>query len=385
MAFLGGFEDFLYVPGQAGASFTKKALSKAADFACQLYKDHPGIANPFDAFGFGRGVWDELCRPRSPGLPSTPAPPFTGGQCDAVLYRVKYSYILEGADVTRPYRESEQDLWGAIGVPYAQFSDNITGIYIRCRGGAGAPPNATYYDARIEGQVFSGVRFTNPAVLSVVRLDGLPDDCGNLGSGHPDVILPDSDRSKDITVDNDNGTSFVIPTVVILPKAEVDFNLNVPLTFNMGGLHFYVSADGFHSGEPGGTASPDAKKDAKDIKDKLDDISNPPNPEEDPRLTPTYPPVADSGEDKELSGAKWIKIDLTFLPDKAQYSRSGRTVYFAGWVEFHKGEYALPRMQINYQKTIFRFPDGADGYSYTFTNGAAGTITVYTEEEGEDG
>lgn len=385
MAFLGGFEDFLYVPGQAGASFTKKALSKAADFACQLYKDHPGIANPFDAFGFGRGIWDELCRPRSPGLPAPPAQPYFGGQCPCVIYSITINFTNNNGGSYFENYVARGEITSVTTYTDKSSPGNVLDYFvIACRGkgshGCGEPTNLYFGIA----QTPTG---TNPKILGVQisRLDGLPDNCGDVDSGYPDEVLPESDRSTDIIVDNDNGTSFAIPVVVGVAKGEIDFNLNVPITFDMGGLHFHVNADGFHSGEPGGTTSPDAKKDAKDIKDKLDDIANPPNPDEDPRLTPTYPPLADSGEEDELSGAKWIKIDLTTLPDKAQYSRSGRTVYFAGWLEFHKENYALPRMQINYQKSIFRFPDGADGYGYTFTNGAAGTVTVYTEEEEDDG
>lgn len=385
MGFLGSFEDFLYVPGQSGASFVKKALSEASNFACQLYKDHPGIANPFDTFGFGRGVWDELCRPRPPGLPSPPAQPYTGGQCDCVSYtvRVNFTNLSGGSYFT------SIPVWGPVTavVDYvdkgALGNDQYEGIAVHCRGSAGSPCGSPTV---IKRELSSGSPYGSK-ILGVVitRNDGLPDNCGNVNPGYPDEVLPEADRSADITVNNDDGTSVTLPVVVLFPTANVDFNLNVPIAFDLGGLHFHLNLDGFHSGKPGGTSPPDAKKDAKDIKDRLDDIANPPNPDEDPRLTPAYPPAADSGEEDELSGAKWIKIDLTTLPDKAQYSRSGRTVYFAGWLEFHKEGYALPRMQINYQKSIFRFPDGADGYGYTFTNGAAGTVTVYTEEEEEDG
>lgn len=385
MAFLGGFKDFLYVPGQVEASFAKQALSKAADFACQLYKDHPGMVTPFDPFGFGRGIWDELCQARSPGLPLPPSVPFTGGQCP-VVYQIAAVVSYENLSSTDTFNLGSY--WGPIkSVVFTPSVPAVSGYYgkrhdlsIKSHGsGSGA-----YQQDVIETvqRPFGNLRLVES--ISVSRVDGQPDDCGNLSAVYPPVVLPPASRTTNITIDSNN-TSFVIPTVVILPSADIDLNLNVPLVINMGGLHFHVNSNGFHSGEPGGTTSPDAKKDAKDIKDKLDDIASPLSPDEDPRLTPTYPPIADSGEKDELSGAKWIKIDLTTLPDKAQYSRSGRAVYFAGWLEFHKEGYALPRQQINYQRSIFRFPDGADGYSYTFTNGAAGALTVYTEEKEKDG
>jgi hypothetical protein len=390
MGFLGGFDDLLYEPGEGYGGFVRESVSKAADFACQLYHDHPGMVNPFDPFGFGRGTWDAMCKPRSPGLPPPPPPPaFPGGQCGGVLYGVRIRFT--GSNGVVEYAE-DYNLYGEISgncttLQTATYSNRETGwkAEISTHGRQSVGGYSTVLtDWRIPAGG-TGVRFAPDTTVvasvdAVWRMDGQPDNCGNLPSGYPPVILPEGDRTTIINVNHDDGTSVAIPVVINMPVANVDFDLNMPLTINLGGLHFHVDADGFHSGKP----KKDNSKDIKDIKDKLDDATDPPNPENDPRLTPTVQPAADSDEEQDMDSPRWLKVHLTRLPDKAQYSRNGRSVYFAGWLEFLKGDFALPRIQINYQKSIFRFPDGADGYSYTFTNGASGTVTVYTEEEQEE-
>jgi hypothetical protein len=369
MGFLGGFDDLLYPVGSGGADLLKKGVSGAADFACQLYKDHPGIANPFDPFGFGRGVWDKMCESRPPGLPAPPPPGTAGGQCQGVAYEVI-------ASILRPNRPT-YDETAVVNGPVKDvhiFREPDTGTQrLRIRDQTGA--------LTLNRNIGGGEAAWGVGAVRINRVDGQPDNCGNYSeSGYPPVTLPEAERTTVVNVTNNNNNNFAVPVVVGVANADIDFNVNMPITFNLGGVKVYVDADGFHTGDPPGKT----KKDIKGIKDKMDDNEHPPNPEDDPRLTPTLQPDAEADEQTDVEGGRWVQITLTTLPDKAQYSSNGRNVYFAGWIEFLKGDFALPRLQINYQRSIFRFPDGADGYSYTFTNGAQGTVVLFTEEEEEE-
>ena len=175
----------------------------------------------------------------------------------------------------------------------------------------------------------------------------------------------------------------------------MDFNLSVPLVINAGGFNFHVNLDGFHFGLPGAgdisIVAGDVQEISSDVVEiqqslvgvtgSLNQYFSPPNPSVDGTLV-LISPSADkpSDEQKDVPNAAWLIIDLTKLPDKAQYGGDSPTVYFAGWLEFLKEGRAFPRQQINFEQSIFRFPDGADGYAYTFTNGAQGNVSVYVEE-----
>lgn len=77
--------------GNNTGDFLKDMANNVGDVICGLYKDYAGNflgggVSPGGAFI--KGTWDSLCAPRPPGLPTTPTPPFSGGQCCSSYYQV---------------------------------------------------------------------------------------------------------------------------------------------------------------------------------------------------------------------------------------------------------------------------------------------------------
>lgn len=114
------------------------------------------------------------------------------------------------------------------------------------------------------------------------------------------------------------------------------------------------------------------------INDKPDCPELPPPPDEVP-APPDEKPPDDGGDSPPKKRLAYVEVVLTKLPDKVQFgNRGAQNVYFAGWLSFRSptGSYH-ERQQINFQKSIFTAPLGSDGYTYTLTHGARGTIKEY--------
>jgi hypothetical protein len=117
----------------------------------------------------------------------------------------------------------------------------------------------------------------------------------------------------------------------------------------------------------------------REVRDKPDCPELPPPPDELP--VPDEPPADDGGNSPKKPKLAYVEVILTRLPDKMQFgNRGAESVFFAGWIAFRAptgGYYS--REQINFRRSIFVVPQpsGADGYTYTFTHGAKGTIREY--------
>lgn len=379
MGFLGDVDDFFREEGEQFGNLLPEFLHKASNFACELYRQKPGII--YDLNFFNQGLWDKLCRPRPPGLPPSPQPDFQGGQCP-VYYAVAFQSHAGTSDGT------DTPILGPIaGIriehrQHPRFGSWAWYLLISAPGAI----NLDFYEGMYWRTASASYNFPDPKppkpiLIGVNRMDGQPDNCGNLPSPDiPPIVVPPGERSTNITYTNNEGNrNFNIPIVLIFPTLNNTFNLNPSLTIEakIGGgdrtINFHLYPDGWYS-EPGHPAEPP-------IPDpKIDYFINPPNPDDDPLLRPSPPsPPADFAADEDLPGARWLRVTLTKLPDKAQYGRNTPNVYFAGWMEFTKGGDCLERKQINFEKSLFRFPDGADGFYVQFTNGAQGSYITYTE------
>lgn len=381
MGFLGDVDNFFFEQGQDIADFLPHVLHHASNFACELYKNQPGII--YDLNYFNKGLWEKLCRRRPPGLPPAPAPDFLGGQC-LVFYFLRYKNPAGTVIVA-----SGNPIQGAIkSVRLAWAQHPRTGtwgwkFFVR------APDVINAEKVGDEFFINGSATFNDPAVrpdrqpefLDFIRQDGQPDNCGNppVPPVVP-VIIPPQQRTTNITYTFDDGVQVTVPVLLVFPTLNNTFKIAPSLTLEFNAnvsvpINIHLLPDGFHS-EPD-----DEIKDDGDSGDNLDYYFYPPNPDEDPLVKPTPPtPPASFQADDDISGARWLRIELTKLPDKAHYGTGTPNVYFAGWIEFTKGGDCLPRQQVNFQKSLFRFPDGADGYYVQFANGAKGRVIVYAED-----
>lgn len=398
MSFLGKASEFFAVPGASVGSFVGDILHNVSNYACQLHYNTPGVI--FDVSPFNRELWKEICKDRPSGLPPPSAASFSGGQCDAKPYKIFSTVVLADNNTPQGYTIRENgDTWAVYGaiesiaaVLVPQGVNFTLNTRVRCRGRrqngssffpVGAVQDVDYGWATITGGINSRIL---SASFSVYTPDGSADNCGDPPPpAVVPVVLPVSQRTTNISVLSvDNSTTNDVTAIVEFPSASVDFNLSVPLRVTIDQRKFYLNIDGWHSGDPSDDSPPDlspVQDSVLQLNGTLNQYFAPVNPSVNPSLTLIAPSFGkDSDEQKDVSGAQWLIIDLTKTPDKAQYGGDSPTVYFAGWIEFLKEGRAFPRQQINFERSIFRFPDGADGYAYTFTNGAQGNVSVYVEE-----
>lgn len=377
MGFLGKVDEFFREEGETLGEMLPEFLHKASNFACQLYKNKPGII--YDLNEFNKGLWEKLCAPRPPGLPDAPSPNFQGGQCP-FYYVIVYS-LYDGTVQDR----TDQPILGAIsGIDLGWVQHPRTQTWgWKFLISAQTVYNAERYDSRFminasatfnESYVRPGLK---PTFLRIYPRDGQVDSCGSLPPPKvPPYIAPEADRMVNITYTYKDGTDVTIPVVLSFPTVNNTFKLQPSLTLQVKTnpeINFHLYPDGWYS-EPGHPAEP-PKSDPK-----IDYFINPPNPDADPLLKPSDPiPPASFAGDEDVPSARWLRVILTKMPDKAQYGVNTPTVWFAGWMEFTKGGACFPRQQINFEESLFRFPDGADGYYVQFTNGAEGSVVVYTQ------
>lgn len=318
--------------GNDTGDFLKDLSNNVANTVCGLYRDYAGNFLNGDVnapTAFLKGTWDSLCAPRPPGLPSTPPPPFTGGQCP-VGYIVRFNVSWTNTDFTPP-RQFDQDRTEGV---FFKVNDIRTGlntqglqaVIINCDSynSPGAPGG--------DVSTFTGdSRF--PLTLSnvvVTRQDGLPDTCGDPPGGYPTLPIPPGRLDTTTPYTYNDGVDINIPTLIAPITATGVVNVNV------GGINFRFDAGGVEVETPG-------------------------------------------EEEEEKKTTTWLVVVLTKLPDKTMFGNPN--VYFGGWVTFSIGDAYTVREQINFERSVFRYPDGATTHHITFTNKAEGDATTYTTKD----
>lgn len=384
MGFLGKADEFFAAPGASVGSFVGNALHNASNFVCQLHYSTPGVI--FDLSPFNRELWKELCKDRPSGLPPAPQPPFTGGQCP-IPYSVQITtdeYNIDGSIYGANVKYSLR-VFGpvkSVGTRVLAGSSNPNQIGVYASGAV-----EESYDVAANFQPYLSAppyrEFRNYRISAVTPLSG-SDNCGNPPVSVQPVVLPVEQRTTIINVTSVDNSQYGLTAIVDFPSTSVDFDLSVPLRVTIDNRKFYLNIDGWYTGEPGDYSPPDltpVQDNITHVQNTLNQYFSPVNPSVDNTLVLISPSGGKPSDEQEsVPGAAWLIVDLTKLPDKAQYGGDSPTVYFAGWLEFLKEGRAFPRQQINFEQSIFRFPDGADGYAYTFTNGAQGNVSVYVEE-----
>ena len=395
-------------------------IKRAKSGACDLYRRFPGfmtgtefITTPGGALS--RGVWDNLCGDDPGGLPNLPPQPFEGGQCPCVVYDVTVTYdLIDGTT-----RRQTQSLYGEIGEVVVEYEPNNNigepdesgpgRVGIRCRGDLFV--SAECFDTFVSNYIFGFVAkrsIDTFTIVSVVRKDGNPDDCGNPPRGwNPnDRLIPSPDDLMDeIQDDPDNGNDFGITIPVVYAPINNDLQINVDvggitIGFDLGGVTFSpeISPSGDITNNPPGDPVPNNPSDPKldDLGDKLDELSDkiddiepncPDSPVFDPPLNPDdYDQEEKTEEDPKKEdgkeGLSYVLITLSKLPieRKQQAGEGSPDVVYAGWFEWLIDGLPLPRQPIHFQQSLFAAPRKVTGYAYTLTNGAKGSAKIYTRK-----
>lgn len=356
-------------------------------FACSLYRTLPGAMVETPVSDLLKIVWDDLCVDDPSGLPLPPTPQYQGGQCEMVQYNVSVQYTgqYQGNPLVDTYVLS---VWGQVGEVSFEIQPNgLLNTLLQCHGYTAGGYLPALVTVQRLGYQTAGVTDIYISNVTISRPDGQPDNCGNPPANYPSVTPPVGGyTSPSIPVVYNDGTDFNI-TVNLQPPKSVDATQppNICLKIAIKLVEFELCFPPNALPKLGGDNVGDLEKMLREVQDQLDDLqenfddfTTPLLPETDPSLTPIPLPGEDGGVDENTPNVKWVVVTLTKLPEKSQFGTP--TVFFAGWVTFSVGGDYTVREQINFQRSVFRFPPGATGYGVTFTNMSKGNVVAYTKD-----
>lgn len=413
------YKDFRANRAAGNLSLYGQIADAAAEKICGLYGKSPASLVRIIPFGTGlidnsRGVFDDLCKDIAPP-PALPAPPFSGGQCDAVRYNVKvrvtYNQIYgEPPTVHQTTQDVDDTVWGPIGGvslsnpgTYSFLGVSVDGyatVRIACRGYGydGIKPPGFYSPyGRSDFSIASAV------LISAVRVDSLADNCGNPPATYPPPSTDPSDYDGTTNITISPTTIVNVPVRIVPTFAPVigifrpEFNVNVGginVNFSAGGLTFSptleipvgVNLPGSDPRTNPPTALPITKPSAgtcpdvnlQPVLDQLDIIKK-----EVEECCDRYHPFSDlltSDYDVQTLGSgssgvfnlheKAYRVVLTITNPEAKGRSQGGglapEVLYAGWAWFKSGGGMLDRAPIDSPIKAFDVPARCDG-TFAFT------------------
>ena len=185
--------------------------------------------------------------PKPTSLNNPYVPPFTGGQCQGLGYRVDVR-----ADF---YRVSTGNTIIASIGGEVEANGRILGAVAR-RDGAGRPSLfllTSNGEIGVQGSGDTDVEYRNPRILSVIRSNGAADTCGDLTNPNPPPSIPDDGlfNPTNPNIGDDNGN--LNPSAIVL----------APFIPPLAILPFVIGAY---------NAAVDAAKAATDVFNKIDKI-----------------------------------------------------------------------------------------------------------------
>lgn len=373
-----------YQGGSSTADFAVKVANSARNFACGLYKNYPSSIMPNPIDNFVRGFWDGLCENSDDGLPTPPAPPFSGGQCPGIAYRVDCDWDFYFNNVFQETKTFSTSLvlgkveTVALGNPIPGKSS--VGAYVIFRrsdgtadqadAGFGFVPN---YEAR------------NLRNIVVTPQTPGTDTCGDPPEEWPDkTTIPPGGNSGTINIDLGDTTTIQLDVTVPIPTGGINFapkiaiaspNISViadvDLNFDFGGLRF------------DGGSNPPTLDDINELRDRIDNDRKIPAQPPNADTHDIDPPDPDGDGDKksDLANLDYVKVTLTTIPTSARVqfgNGSSPNVYVgAGWLHFTSGDFSYPRENVNFEEGYFKAPEGADGFAYTLAVGYQGNAVSY--------
>jgi hypothetical protein len=382
-----------YQAGQNADDTLLQVANVGRNAACSFFKAYPAVVIPNPAFDYLNGIWDGLCKNSPSGLPPAPVPPFTGGQCPT-QYSVHYAWDLYDGDTLVSHTDNttiingniysihlRNDVGDSVGVVFS-FHNTFSGQDAEISDAAGfAPKNSA----------------KNLNIISITRTDGNPDNCGNPPAVYPPPPVPPTPvvpggntyntTQQNITYNNGN-------TYQVTPMLDLSFHI-APV-IQVGGINVSIGGGGATvtppSGLPTGNSNADINNKLAGLTKNLGDgtiggggvgaaaaksaanTAPPPKPGT-PGLPPPVVQPPTQHTNKNMDTLASVQIILTTLPSSRNTifaSDPQYNVYIAGWFSWLQGDAILSRQPIQYADEIFFIPSGADGYTFTITNGAAG-------------
>lgn len=205
-----------------------QAAANAQEFN-QALKELTGYNPPIDGPAAVRGAF---CNNPTPG--PLPQAPYSGGQCAGVGYRIQGTHNAKAANNGNPV--SGQFSVGRIG-PIT----SVSGETVDSSGFKTSYVTITHQGGTDRVDSFGGCEFVSVSGVTVTRLDGQPDNCGN--PPVPPAPFPPAGLSPQVPAGsylNDAGQQVnVQPTVKVRkPFLRPDGGLSVNVEVNVGGVVF---------------------------------------------------------------------------------------------------------------------------------------------------
>ena len=419
------------IAGKASLYFD--VANAAATMICGLYGKSPSTVVNLIPAGAGlidnsRGLFDDLCQNIAP-LPPPPTLPYSGGQCDAVRYQVTFNVVdREVGGVPAAFIDTTTtgttQVWGPVtgafmAVPGTNSNLGLTwsgfqSVELSCRGSGGSNIQApgVYSPYGRSAPTLQSVQVT-----SIVRVDGLPDSCGNPAPSYPPPSATVPDLNSTTLIHINPTTTISVPITFTPTIAPVVGIFRPEFNFNVGGINVNLSIGGF-------TFSP-----------TLEIPVNLPVPYFDPRSSPGVPrpinpPSNGSGStpfdptaiitrlhriEQEIidccaaahpysppplaniistslgsgQGGTFVLPPLTFRVDvqittrptreKVQIGVLSPDVLFAGWARFSDGATTGKRQAIDSASTFFSPTERiANTFTYTLYTGYVATVIAFS-------
>lgn len=233
-------EEFFESSGNAAAVFNENLRDGIINFSCNLWSQFPGWltegSQPLSSFA--RGFMNQMCSPVQPAVP-IPSSPFQGGQCSGVNYNVIYTFEYESNfNPGVPVSVNQQ--------PFTLIDGAITELSATQINARQFQYNATFADGTETAQVIGGMTPINTTILptgrfwTIVRPDGLPDNCGNPNEDYGSPMPLTNDLKTIITVTNLDGTDNNYDLVY----NQINNNYNFPMGFKLGGTNVTLDLSG---------------------------------------------------------------------------------------------------------------------------------------------
>lgn len=198
-----------------------------SDQSALEYTFADAIGNIYDPSGIpGTAAWWKPVLCNTPPPPTTP-PPFTGGQC-LTNYQVNYIATITNTNTGQTFPQSGNAVGnGKVGGIFTRNTSTEVQLIIQFGVGTSSPSETVVLGAPITNSAI-----TNFSITSVVRIDGLPDNCGNPPVPTPSPLPPGGNvTNTNITYNNNDGVDVTVPVVLIYGKAYVNVRaeVNIPV------------------------------------------------------------------------------------------------------------------------------------------------------------
>ena len=230
--------EFFQASGNAAAEFNEAVRDAIVGHACNLWAAYPDfMTNRTDPItSFARGFMNQACSPIQPPLPP-PGPPYVGGQCCDANYTVT-------VNVTRSFNNGPPETFDQI------FFVNQAKIVNSSVGNPVGNPN--FLETQLLLENCAGVQFINSQPIggvgftgqinstTIVRNDGLPDNCGDPLPGYGSPTPIQQDLNTVINITTIDTTDYSAPLI----WNNTNNNFNFPMTFKYAGTNVTLDMSG---------------------------------------------------------------------------------------------------------------------------------------------